>query len=181
MAAGIDTRPYIEIYDGEVRLKVPPSRLHSVVQPRLAEIFRRCAGNRGFVFTELHVRIGAVDGSDTLYLPDICYIAAERLGGEPFVDAVPRLAPDIAVEILSPGRGSAQRELKIARYLACSCALVLDVDPKEGSVVAHDRNGVRRFARSDVFHTAAFPWLRFEVAEAFADCERLERILGRRE
>lgn len=176
MAAGIDTRPYIEIYDGVVRLKVPPSPYHCVVQPRLAEIMRRKAGDRGFVMTELHVRIGATDGADTLYLPDICYVRAERadaIAG----NAIPRFTPDIVVEIRSPDELAHERACKIARYLSCGAALVLDVDPDERLIIAHDETGVRRFTLAEELRVATFPWLRFHVAEAFIDRDRLERRL----
>lgn len=174
MGAGIDTKPYVEIYDGEVRLKMPPSPYHCVVQPRLAEIMRRCAGERGFVMTELHVRVGAVDGTDTLYLPDVCYISLERAGAVAG-NSIPDFAPEIVAEIRSPDTPAGERERKIARYLSCGTILVLDVDPDERFIVAHGAAGVRRFSWRDEFEAPAFPWLRFPLKEAFIDRDRLER------
>ena len=173
---GIDTRPYIERFDGDVRLKMPPSPYHCVVQPVLAPVIRRCAGERGFVLTELHMSIGAIDGTDTLYLPDIAFVLKDRVRALPAPNAIPDFAPDIAVEIRSPEVSAAERARKIGRYVACGTDLVLDVDPDSKEITAHTAGTTRRFAGSDTFSAPAFPWLRFTLAEIFAERDRWERL-----
>ncbi len=174
--AGIDTRPYIERFDGEVRLKVPPSPYHCVVQPVLASVMRRCAEERGFVLTELHMRIGAVDGTDTLYLPDIAFVSKERMRELIAPNAIPDFAPDIAVEIRSPGVSAINRKRKVERYLACGATLVLDVGPDTKEIISYGSGRERRFMAGDTFSDPSFPWLRFSLAEVFAERDRLERL-----
>jgi Uma2 family endonuclease len=83
----------------------------------------------------------------------------------------PPFSPDIAVEIWSPTNDRRYLDMKIARYLATGALLVLDVDPYARTIVAHDGSGIRTYKTGELFEHSALPWLRFEVAEAFADLD----------
>lgn len=177
--AGIDSRPYIEIYDGEARLKMPPSLYHSLVQPRLGRIMGDCAGERGYVLTELHVRVGAVDGMDTLYLPDVCYISSEQRLLMPMPNSIPDFTPEIVAEIRSPKKSGPALQRKIARYLTCGALLVLDVDAEAREIVAHRASGeAEGFSVADEFVDPLFPWSRFNVSEVFIDRDRFSQLLA---
>ncbi len=171
-------KPYIEIFDGEVRVKMPPLfGPHGLAATRIGIILSRLAGERGFVSTEPHMRLGAIDGTDTVFVPDVAYVEKERFYGFADVNGMPDFGPDIAVEVRSPYVTPAQLGRKIAKYLACGSTLVLDVDPNARTIVAHCADGnVRRFERDEIFESGAFSWLRFDVAEAFSEVERYERI-----
>lgn len=178
----IDERPYVEHFDGEARVKVPPSQHHGLVGAPFVGILRRCSGERGFVETEPHMRIGALDGTDTVFVPDIAYISKERLRSSyPGGNVVPEFAPDIAVEVRSPDVSAPDLERKIAKYLACGTVLVLDVDPELRTIHAHAAGGdLRSFRSGDTFTHPAVPWLEFEVAEIFADLDRFEALTSRK-
>ena len=79
----------------------------------------------------------------------------------------PPVAPDIAVEVWSPTNDRAFLDRKIAKCLATGSLLVLDVDPRARTIVAHAADGVRTFDHGERFEHAAVPWLAFDVAEAF--------------
>ncbi len=177
----VNERPYIELFDGEARIKVPPLQYHNLVEPSLAAILRRCAADRGFVGCELHMRLGTVDGTETVFVPDVTYTSVQKYRElYPGGDGVPEFAPEIAVEIRSPGFERREFEAKIAKYLGCGTVLVLDVDPQARSIAAHRAEGyVRRFERNELFEDAAFSWLRFTVAEAFSEVDRFERVVGK--
>lgn len=173
----IDERPYYERFNGAVRVKMPPLVHHAVVYKTMVSILGALAASRGFVLVEPHMHLGAADGSDTVFVPDVAYVSNERFrAGYPGGNVVPDFAPDIAVEVRSPNTTAAQRRQKIAKYLACGSVLVLDVDTKNRNIVAHTALGARTFAMGDIFECADFPWLRFAVAEAFSDLDRLERL-----
>jgi hypothetical protein len=55
--------------------------------------------------------------------------------------------------------------------LATGAILVLDVDPYARSIVAHDPSEVHAYKTGESFEHPAVPWLRFDVAEAFADLD----------
>ncbi|MBV8722621.1 MAG: Uma2 family endonuclease, partial [Candidatus Eremiobacteraeota bacterium] len=86
---------------------------------------------------------------------------------------VPAFAPDIAVEIRSPSDRLGEREWKIATYLEAESALVLDVAPRERAIHAFTKADVRSFFHHDTFVHETAPWLRFDLAEAFADLDTL--------
>ncbi len=98
--------------------------------------------------------LGRLYSSDTRYIlqsnplrivaPDISFVRAERLPargewGRPF-----RIAPDLAVEILSPHSNAFRTEEKIRYYLDARVPLVLVVDIRSQSIIAHAANGDRR-------------------------------------
>jgi Uma2 family endonuclease len=178
----IGERPYIEHFDGEARLKMPPSQYHNLVQPRMWAVLERCAGDRGFAGTEPHMRLGAADGTDTVFVPDVAYTSKERYQRDyPGGDVVPDFAPDIAVEIRSPGVDLRELERKRKKYLACGTTLVLDIDPHARSITAYASSlAPRTFVAGEDFEHPAFPWLRFQVSEIFAGLDRFENVLKER-
>lgn len=175
MAIEYRTDPeYFEYLDGRVYPKVSPRRRHALVQGTLGRLLHQAAGERGYSGAEWKFRLGAVDGTETAFLPDLAFISDERLRALPVDDREePPVAPDIAIEIRSASHRAPLLEKKIARYLACGCALVLDVDPEERIIHAHAPYGVRSYAQGERFEHPAAPWLVFEVREAFAELDRL--------
>jgi Uma2 family endonuclease len=164
--------PEIEYLDGKPYPKVSPKLTHSLVQGALVCILRRCADKRGCVGPELDVYPSGVDAGPTKFVPDVAYVSMERLRSLSVEDREePPFSPDIAVEVWSPTNDRCYLDLKIARYLATGAVLVLDVDPYARTIVAHDRSAVRTYKTGEAFEYPALPWLRFDVAEAFADLD----------
>ena len=83
-------------------------------------------------------RLGDVFGSNALYVlpsgnkrgPDVSFVAAGRLDGPGISHVFPQLAPDLAVEVVSPS-DSPQRVLdKVGEYLEAGVRLVWVIDPQ---------------------------------------------------
>lgn len=71
----------------------------------------------GYIGPEWKFRIGRADGSDSAFLPDVAYIAKDRIRALPENQREESLfAPDIAVEVRSPGERVWLRDAKIVRY-----------------------------------------------------------------
>lgn len=165
-------QPEIEYLDGQPYPKVSPKLTHAVVQGALVRILHRCAGKRGRVGPELDVYPGGTGASLTKFVPDVAYVSMERLRAlSPADREEPPFSPDIAVEVWSLTNDRRYLDLKIARYLATGSVLVLDVDPYARTIVAHDGNAIRTYKTGELFEHPALPWLRFDVAEAFADLD----------
>lgn len=81
---------------------------------------------------------------------------------------MPHVAPDIAVEILSPSDWRSQVEHKTALYLDAGTKVVMEVDPTESTVTIHYGLGARVYREGDVMEQAALPGFRVDVAELFA-------------
>ncbi len=155
-----------ELVDGVRVRKVSPKLRHATVQVNMAIVFRRLAP-AGKVGTEW--RCSVEEGVSEL-VPDVCFVTRRRL--LPLSEEEreqPPFAPNVAVEIWSKGDKRRVLNRKIALYLSHGCALVLDVHPTRRTIDAYERGGVvRRFHMGERFESAAAPWLRFEIAEAFS-------------
>ncbi len=171
----LQDKPYIEYLDGEAYPKaMSPKARHSIVQGAAFIILRRCSAGIGIAGTEWDFRLGVVDGTQTMFVPDVAVLMLERLRSLPESEREqPPFAPDVAVEVRSPSYRPAFAAEKIVRYLRTGAVLVLDVDPVRRVVAAHSASGVRTFAESDRFMHEATPWLAFDVAELFNDLDLL--------
>jgi Uma2 family endonuclease len=91
-------------------------------------------------------KLGAVFDSSTAFTmasgnrrsPDIAFFAKERLRGMPllpsgYLDG----APDLAVEVLSPGNTVAEIDDKLAEYFANGCRLAWIIHPLQGYVLVY--------------------------------------------
>jgi len=122
-----------ELVDGEIRVR-PAGWKHEIVVMLL--------GARLTAFVEQQ-RLGQVLGSNTLYAlpggnrrgPDVSFVAAGRL--LPDSPPIPRLAPDLAVEILSPDDSPREVLDKVGEYLQSGVRLVWVIDPAGRKAVVH--------------------------------------------
>lgn len=74
---------------------------------------------------------------DTVRAPDIAFIRSERRGTQPLHEGFFEGAPDLAVEVLSPGDSALEVDEKIAEWLAAGCAMVWVVNGRRRSVSLH--------------------------------------------
>jgi Uma2 family endonuclease len=163
-------KPYVELIDGlEVR-KMSPKTRHSFVQGAFTSILRAWAAGRGVVGPEWRFWLVPVGGRRTSLVPDVAYLSKERFAQlEGDAREMPPMAPDIAVEIRSPGDRPRNISRKIELYLGHGSQIVLDVDPKTRTIVVHDRTAVRTLYEGDRFEHAAASGLTFVVREVFAE------------
>lgn len=84
------------------------------------------------------------DGKDTVLAPDVGFIRQERITETPSKKFVP-FAPDLAVEVVSPGDSAASIHHKVMKYLQHGTSLVWVVYPDTQSVVVHTPAGSRTF------------------------------------
>jgi len=71
-------------------------------------------------------------------VPDVCFISWDKFPNRQLpAQPVPRLAPDLAVEVLSPGNTEAEMWRKLHDYFAAGVRLVWYVDPRMRSARAY--------------------------------------------
>jgi len=68
---------------------------------------------------------------------------------------VPRIAPDVVVEVRSPGDLTQDIEEKVRVYLAAGTEVVFLVDPETRSVTVRDHTGSRTVGEDDVLEHEA--------------------------
>jgi len=168
-----ETTPELEWVRGRALQKVSPQRTHSRLQAALTMRLDRWATGRGEVGPEWRFRVAPPGEVRRPLVPDVAYVSNERL--RPLSDEdieLPPLAPDVAVEILSPDDRRADVEDKIDVYLRAGSSLAIVVDPKRRVVELHDRSGARVLGESDVIAHAALPGFSYSVRELFGVLRR---------
>ena len=117
-----------QLVRGEVVFVSAPSRAHSLVARAIFLALYNHAEPRG---------LGEVlgDGTgyelpieDTVRIPDVSFVAAGRLPAVAELRGIPRIAPDIAVEVLSPSETARDIRQKRIDYLEAGTAVVWLVD-----------------------------------------------------
>jgi Uma2 family endonuclease len=91
-------------------------------------------------------KLGLVTGADGMMwlasglvrIPDVAFVSWERLPGRRILsEPIPDLAPDLAVEVLSPGNTPGEMARKRQEYFAAGVRLVWIVDPEARMVAVY--------------------------------------------
>ncbi len=104
-------------------------------ESEIACLIIRALGN--FVVPRKLGSITGPDGTIKLFaglvrIPDVAFTSLDRLPGRKRVRvALPQMAPDLAVEVLSKSNTSAEMRRKVGEYFASGVRLVWIVDPKK--------------------------------------------------
>ena len=170
-----ETRPETEWLRGRAVRKVSPKRKHAVLQIWLGRRLEDWSDGRGIVGSEWRFRV-APPGEDIRPLvPDLSYLAYERIGDTAEDDLdVPLMPPNAAIEIRSPGDSRRDLEHKIDVLIRAGTDVVIVVNPKTRTVFAQDATSRRIFWRDETFEHPALPGFTFSLAEMF-DAVRLRR------
>jgi len=167
------TEPETEWVRGRPLQKVSPQRTHSWLQGALTVELTHWAAGRGKVGPEWRFRIAPRGEIRRPLVPDVAYVSNVRLQALSDADLeVPPLAPDVAVEILSPDDHRADADDKIGACLKAGSSLAIVVDPEKRVVELHDRYGVARLNENDAIEHAALPGFYYPVRALFAVLER---------
>ena len=92
------------------------------------------ARHLGEVWTEVGFRLASAP--DTVRAPDVSFVSVERL---PPSDArgFYRGAPELAIEVLSPGETAADVREKVHDYLSAGTCIVVVIDPDDRRAALH--------------------------------------------
>lgn len=143
-----ETKPYKEYACGEAFEKPMPNLRHSGIQIWLGAALLAYLGQTriGSGFTELRCIFGP-PGRQRAYLPDVSYVSRERLTPGLSPDSFLPVAPDLAVEILSPDQHMAHFLDKIQFYLLYGVRLVWVIDPSTSTVTVQQPGQEARILR----------------------------------
>ena len=134
------------------------------------------AVGRGRVGTEWRFYFIPGEHKPSSLVPDVAYVSYERLPQDVQPrDALerPRIAPDIAVEIWSPGDREKSFAEKVGLYLAHGARVVIAVYPaaslENRKIVVHGAAGSAVFPASGVLRVPGYEDLVLDVDALFAD------------
>jgi Uma2 family endonuclease len=145
-----EEKPYIEVLDGEKLPDMSPYYEHGQIAVRIGAQLDAWAGDSGAVGAEVRFYFLRPDGSWSSLLPDIGYTSFARVPKHPIDQwQRPRVAPDIAVEILSPDDRPGRTQRKVDTYLEFGATVVLVLHPTKRTIRVHrpDKSVEERVAR----------------------------------
>ncbi len=164
-----DGRHY-ELVHGQIISEPPPGGRHGRLSARLVGLLDRYLRDHpvgvlltcdpGFILSR---------APDTVRAPDVAVVARARyLRLEDESRPIPG-APELAIEVLSPGDRASAVQAKVADFLAAGCSLVWIVDPDAQQVrVYRDLLDVRRLSADDCLEAQdLLPGFRIRVGEIF--------------
>ncbi len=89
---------------------------------------------------------------DTLLAPDVAFIRKDRVPSDDDSDGFPELAPDLVIEVVSPGDRASEVYAKTRVYLDAGVRMVITVWPKNQTVTVERSVSSRTtLTLSDVF------------------------------
>jgi Uma2 family endonuclease len=162
-------KPAFEWVRGRALQKVSPSRRHGLLQLAFGTVLTDWAGDRGTVVSEWRCYVSPAGEVPRPLVPDVAYIAADRLCALPEESReYPPLAPDIVVEILSPDDRAVDVDHKCAVYLAAGTKLILIVDPLGRTMRALTPGAEpRAYSETETFTSPEFPNLTIDLSPIF--------------
>ncbi len=169
------TEPETEWVRGRALRKMSPTRNHGRLQMRFATALDAWAQHRGEVGTEWRFRIALTGEPRRPLVPDVAFVAAERLEALSDEDIqAPAFGPTVAVEVLSAGDDPSDVASKIDVYLRGGSALAIVIDPHSRTVTLHDAAATALLTASDTLRHAALP--DFELALGSFFSQALDRL-----
>jgi Uma2 family endonuclease len=108
-------------------------------------------------------------------IPDVAFLSKEKFPG----GRLPRtrawsLAPDLAIEVVSPGNTKKEMNEKLRDYFAAGCKLVWYVFPKQRQVEVYTSPTAKRIVKGDQVLEGGkvLPGLEIDLRELFAELPR---------
>lgn len=140
----------LELSRGVVVREPAPGPRHSRVTFRVVELLRRFGEERGLGLLFFDAAFSLSEDPPTVRVPDAAFVHADRIPGEGITDRVWELAPDLAVEVVSPSNRATEMQRKALDYLDAGARLVWVVDPGAETVTVYaSRSEIRILTAGD--------------------------------
>ncbi|MBA3945510.1 MAG: Uma2 family endonuclease [Herpetosiphonaceae bacterium] len=133
-----------DLIRGEMIERMPPGGQHGAIASELNAQLRTWAktGAKGCVGVESGFILAR--NPDTVRSPDIFYVRADRIPETGIPEGFWELAPDLAVEVVSPSESAADVRDKVRDYLAAGTQLMWVIYPRSREVIVHTPDGLAK-------------------------------------
>jgi len=159
-----------ELVKGELVEMVPPGALHGKIAYRIARLLGNFAEaeQRGEIYVESGYQL--FHDPDVVRAPDVSFVSRERIPPQGEPEGFWELAPDLAVEIVSPHDRAVDIEAKITDYLTAGTRLVWVIYPRTQTIFTYRLDGtVHRLTAADTLDGGdVLPGFSCPVADIFA-------------
>ncbi len=142
----------LELIEGVVVEMAPAGLKHGSIALRLGRLIGNYVDAHQLGYTtaaETGYILGKnADGRDTVRAPDVGFIAADKLQAD-LPDGFAPVAPDLAVEVVSPGDSASDIHERVSDYLHYGTRVIWVVYPKTKSVVVHTPTNAQTLEAND--------------------------------
>ncbi|HYN88722.1 MAG TPA: Uma2 family endonuclease [Ardenticatenaceae bacterium] len=161
----------LELIRGEVIDMSPPGARHGIIALEFGSRLRAWAKSGPGGYTDVESGFVLNRNPDTVRGPDVAYVSQERVPATGVPMGYWPIAPDLAVEVVSPDETADEVRDKVRDYLSAGTRLVLVLYPRTREIIAHTPDGLARTSGpGDVFeHPDVLPGFTCPVGELFPD------------
>jgi Uma2 family endonuclease len=137
-----------ELVRGELRVTPPAGGPHGVTSANLVGMLWAHVKQHslGRVFADA-TGYELIPLPHTVRVPDLSFVRTERLPARGVVPGLMKMAPDLAVEVLSPSETASEWEEKLDDYLSAGTAAIWVVDPMRRTVMIVSADAPVRWLR----------------------------------
>ncbi len=124
-----------ELDRGRLIVMPPPKREHGLIAMEIGRLIANYvkANNLGIVSTEIGYQLS--ENPDTVRAPDVSFTSKARV--VPAKGEYDRVAPDLAIEVISPSNTQDEIQQKVIQYFRAGTRLVWAFFPKSRSVYVY--------------------------------------------
>ncbi len=165
-----DAKPALEWVNNRVVQKVSAGRRHALAQAAFASALGLWTHERGngMAGIEWAFQVRPPGEIGRTLVPDVAFLSYERM---PFEEQealeTVRIAPDVVVEVRSPGDRQRDIDEKIRVYLAAGTMVVFLVDPETKTVTVRDVRETRTIGIDDTLEYPALVGFSLPVRALF--------------
>jgi Uma2 family endonuclease len=156
-----------ELIDGELKEKRVGAKALFIATRIVAALNAALHPHTGMAACEL--MIYCFNGRSHGRKPDVVYVRLSRLPNNEIPDGDVFVAPDLVVEVLSPGNSGSEVDEKLDEYITAGVSLVWIVNPDRKTIRVFRQDGTHRlFHANDLIdNEPALPGFRLVVSEVF--------------
>ncbi|HET7464053.1 MAG TPA: Uma2 family endonuclease [Longimicrobium sp.] len=140
-----------ELVDGELRIIPPAGDEHGAIAGDiLVDLGHYVRTHRlGRIYTA-ETGFTLASGPDTVLAPDASFVSRERIAHLGIGKGFRIGAPDLVVEVVSPGDSFGEVEAKVFKWLGAGCRMVIVVNPtRRAATVYRSRNDLLLLSEND--------------------------------
>jgi Uma2 family endonuclease len=158
-----------ELVRGELIEMTPPGGIHGSTAVNLSSLLLGFVKkkNLGVVMVETGYKLAS--SPDTVRAPDVSFLSIAKIPPDGLPEGYLDGAPDLAVEIVSPGDTASEVQDKVQDYLTYGAQIVWVVYPQQRIVIVHYPDGTARtLHEADTLSgETVIPGFSCQVAEIF--------------
>lgn len=167
-----------ELVRGKLIRYMPAGNLHGIIALKIGRIIGNFVDEHNLgvvVAAETGFRISK--NPDTVRAPDSAFIGNEKLAKHGISEKFFPDAPDLAVEVVSPGDKKKDIEEKVQDYLSAGVKLIWTIYPQKQIVVVHRQSKVVSilFENDELEGEDVLPNFRYSLEKLFANLPEIKK------